>query len=456
MNFSSENTDLWSNIIQLAIISGGILLSNVLRRKVSFVRKGLVPTAVIAGFLFLFLKAAGVLEMNPVLLETICYHGIGLGFIALSLRIPSKIKDSDKAIGAKSGALIVSTYLLQGVVGILVIAVVNIFLEHDVFAASGLLLPMGYGQGTGQANNVGIMYEKIGFAGGQSFGLAIAATGYLCACVVGIIVLNVAAKKGRLKRSDYIEGTEDISSESFQDNGEIPVSESIDRFTIQMALVLMVYGLTYYMIYGITELLETISPGVAESLSSLFWGFNFIFGSLIAIIVRVVFTKFRKANLMTRQYQNNYLLSRISGFAFDLMIVAGIAAIDIKDLSGLWIPFFALAIVGGVITLIYLKIICKRIYPGYYYEGMLSMYGMLTGTISSGVLLLREIDPKLETPASNNLITGSSYAIMLGAPLLLIISLAPQSMFMLCLSVVIMAVYMVALIAIMYKLKLKK
>ncbi len=38
--------------------------------------------------------------------------------------------------------------------------------------------------------------------------------------------------------------------------------------------------------------------------------------------------------------------------------------------------------------------------------GFLSMYGMMTGTISSGVLLLRELDPQLETPAANNLVIG--------------------------------------------------
>ena len=37
---------------------------------------------------------------------------------------------------------------------------------------------------------------------------------------------------------------------------------------------------------------------------------------------------------MTRQYQNNYLLSRISGLAFDLMIVAGIASIELRELTG--------------------------------------------------------------------------------------------------------------------------
>ena len=112
---------------------------------------------------------------------------------------------------------------------------------------------------------------------------------------------------------------------------------------------------------------------------------------------------------MTRQYQNNYLLSRISGVAFDLMIVAGIASINIEDLSGLWLPFALMAVAGGAVTLVYLQWICRRVYPEYYYEGLVSMYGMLTGTISSGVLLLREIDVSFQTPAANNLVIGSSF-----------------------------------------------
>ncbi len=31
------------------------------------------------------------------------------------------------------------------------------------------------------------------------------------------------------------------------------------------------------------------------------------------------------------------------------------------------------------------------------------MFGMLTGTASRGMILLREIDPNYETPAANNL-----------------------------------------------------
>ena len=60
---------------------------------------------------------------------------------------------------------------------------------------------MGFGQGPGQGNNIGLSYEKLGFAGGRSVGLAIAATGFIVACIVGVIYLNLGAKKKSLRNS---------------------------------------------------------------------------------------------------------------------------------------------------------------------------------------------------------------------------------------------------------------
>ena len=171
---------------------------------------------------------------------------------------------------------------------------------------------------------------------------------------------------------------------------------------------------------------------------------------------RSVIFGLRKANIMNRQYQNNYLLSRLSGLAFDLMIAAGIASINISDLSGNWLPFLLMAVLGGVVTFLYLRWACKKLYPGYEYEGFLSMYGMLTGTISSGVLLLREIDPDFKTPASNNLILGSSFGIAFGFPLLLLVNFAAQNAMDAVITLCIAAAYMVALIVLMCKAKKKK
>ena len=453
MDFSSTNTALWSPIIQIGIIAALILLANILRRKVLFIQKAMIPTAVLAGFILLLLRS---LNLMPIIttefLETVTYHTIALGFIAMSLRVPEKTMETEKMIGSKSGALIVSTYLVQALTGLIISLLLAYTFMPDLFKASGILLPMAYGQGPGQANNVGSTYEALGMTGGRSFGLSLAAAGYLCACVVGVIFINVYSRKGKVNKTtsrDEVSGS--ITVDMFEDKNEVPVSESIDRLSIQMALICLIYLLTYLVTWGITELLMLISPGLANTVSTLLWGFNFIIGSMLAAGCRTFFAGLKKVKLMNRQYQNNYLLSRISGFLFDVMIICGIASINIDDLQGYWVPFVLMAVAGGIVTFFYLMYMSKKLYKGYEYEGFFSMYGMLTGTISSGVLLLREIDPQMKTPAANNLITGSSFGIAFGAPLLILISMAPKSDTMTLIVFGLVIVYLAALLLFMFK-----
>lgn len=457
MDYSAANAALWEPIIQFGVIAALILLANLLRRKIPFIRRSLMPTAVLAGFMMLLLRSTGILKTNTEFLETLTYHAICVGFIALTLRIPEEGSASGGLIGSKSGALIVSTYLVQATVGLVISLILAYTFMPDFFKAAGILLPMGYGQGPGQANNVGTTYEALGMAGGRSFGLSLAAAGYLCACVVGVVFMNIYSKQGKVKRFDVKEELAgSVTIDSFQSHNEIPISESIDRLSIQVALIFGVYLLTYLATWGLTELLALISPGLAATVSTLLWGFNFIIGSLIAMIVRNSMGKFKKLKVMTRQYQNNYLMSRISGLAFDFMIVAGIASININDLSGNWLPFLLMVVGGGVATYAWLMFMCRKIYPDYPYEGFFSMYGMLTGTISSGVLLLREIDPELKTPAANNLVTGSSFGIAFGAPVLLLVSLASKGDVMVFVTLGIIFVYFAILVSYIFLVGKKK
>lgn len=458
MDFSASNQVLWNAILQFGIVAGIMLLANALRRKVPFFRKSLIPTAVLAGFIGLIVRISGLLPIDGALMEMITYHTIAIGFIALSLQIPEAKAGVEKGdfTAAKSGALIVSTYLLQGLVGLIISISLAYTILPDFFKAAGILLPMGYGQGPGQANNIGSTYEGLGFTGGQSFGLSIAAAGFLCACVVGVVYLNILKKQGKIVGSDHQHVSGSVTIDEFQSKNEIPIAESVDRFSVQFALVLLVYLGTYLVSLGITSILAAYLPGLSATVASLVWGFNFIIGALLAIICRNIFRVLTKAKVMTRQYPNNYLLGRISGTAFDLMVLAGITAINIEDLSGLWLPFVMMAILGGIVTFGYLRWICKKLYPGYYYEGMLSMFGMQTGTISSGVLLLREIDPSFKTPAATNLLTGSSFAILFGIPMLLLVGLAPESETMLFIVLGILAVYFSLLLLFIFKAKRRR
>lgn len=456
MDYSAANHALWNIIVQLGLIASVVLLANFLRQKFRFIRRSLMPIAVLAGFLLLAAKYLGLVTLDTELLEMLVYHGIALGFIAMSLRVPQeKAQGAQQLTGLKSGAIIVSTYMVQGVVGLLVTLALGYTVMPELFKAAGLLLPMGYGQGPGQANNVGSTYEGLGFAGGRSFGLAIAAAGYLVACVVGVVILNVWAKRGKI-RASRAETAEQPTVDFFQGRDEIPVSDSIDKLSVQLAMVLLVYLATFLLAWGLTSGLAAVSPGAAASLNSLIWGFNFILGAALAMLLRVLLEKGRRAGFIRRQYQNNYLLNRISGFFFDMMIVAGIASIHVEDIRGLWLPFLLLAVLGGVFTWFHLSFVCKKVYPDYYYEGLISMYGMMTGTISSGVLLLREIDPDLSTPAANNLITGSSVGILFGAPVLVLVGMAPRSDTMCWVTLLLAAAYLALLLLVILKLKGRK
>ena len=456
MDYSSANVQLWNSILQLGIIAAVLLVAHFLRRGIPFIRKSLMPTAVLAGFIMLILKVCGVVKLDSSYMEWVTYHGIAIGFIAMSLKVPDRTgSEKGSLVGLKSGAVIVGSYMVQGICGLIISLILAKTLLPDLFPASGILLPMGFGQGPGQANNIGSSFEALGFAGGRSFGLAIAAAGYLVACIIGVIYINYIVRSGKFKKRESSGSAEVVNVETFQSENELPISESVDRFSVQVALVMIVYGLTYLAIHVICAGIASAAPGLLKTVQSLLWGFNFIIGSALAILVRVILAKLTKGKVIKNQYQNNYLLSRMSGLAFDLMITAGIASIDFDDLSGLWLPFILMVIAGAVLTMVHLRYVCRKVYPDYYYEGLMSMYGMMTGTISSGVLLLRELDPDLKTPAANNLVLGSSFGILLGAPLLVLVSIAQKSYTMSLITLGLLVVYYVILILIV-NIKKKK
>ena len=184
MDFSNANTQLWAMFIWAGVIAVLLLVANILTRKIAFVRKSLIPVAALAGFLLLILRSVGWLNVPMVLLEMVTYHGIALGFIALTLRTTKE--GTGGMFAFKAGALIVSTYLVQAIAALLISVILFYTVLPDFFPAAGILLPMAFGQWPGQANNVGSSYEAMGFAGGRSFALSLAAVGYLVACLVGI------------------------------------------------------------------------------------------------------------------------------------------------------------------------------------------------------------------------------------------------------------------------------
>ena len=219
---------------------------------------------------------------------------------------------------------------------------------------------------------------------------------------------------------------EEYTLADYQSDNEIPHAESIDKLTVQISLVMLVYALVFLLMYGVEQL--DLGNFGTKTLKPMVWGFNFLWGTLLGVLVKVIINRLRKTHLMNREYINNFTLDRIAGTCFDFMIVAGTAAIDFNNLRGLWLPLVLVCLLGAVATFFYVRACAKHLYPDYQYEGFFSMFGMLTGTASNGMILLREIDPKFETPAANNLVLQTIPAIVFGFPVLLLMGFGPQSM----------------------------
>ncbi|MBQ3738684.1 MAG: hypothetical protein II862_06835 [Bacteroidales bacterium] len=454
-----DRPEAWQWLVQFCILATALLLGNVLRTKMPFLNKSLLPSALLGGLLLIIFKQFPNCReiINKPMMEIVTYHALGLGFVALALK-NNKIESRSTPMKViETGALTASTYVIQGIVG-LVISILFFYFGKRLFYAAGLLLPMGYGQGPGQALNFGKIFTgwatQQGFDfPGADFGLSIAATGFVVGSVVGVIYMNILRRKGILSRKKNADAQVN-TLQDYESEGEIPDAESVDKLSIQICMVLFVY----FLVYLFTNWIQGMELGNfgTNTLKPMLWGFNFLTGTLFGILFKNLLKVFKRTKLMSREYINNYMLNRISGFCFDIMIVAGTAAINFNELGKFVLPFVLIVGLGAVVTFIYVLWISKHLYPNYKYEGFFSMFGMLTGTASNGMILLREIDPKFETPAANNLVLQTLSAIVLGFPVLLLMGFAPQSMKATWITLGILVVFWAALTVFMLRTKIFK
>ena len=366
-NFSDPS--VWGWILLLGVLLGSLLMGNVVKKCFPILQRSLIPTSVLGGALLLIIAGIYKLITGEVMfdtaafngrgtenLEIITYHALALGFIASSFKTTGgKLTKQRTSEIFNTGITTVATYLLQAMVG-MAITLICALVVTDFFGAAGVLLPFGYGQGTGQALNYGTIYENdFGFDGGKSFGLTIAALGFLSAALGGVFYLNIMKKRGKLTLSNRSDGS--LHTDQIEFDNEIPMQESIDKLTVQMALIVVAYIAAYLIMMGLGALL----PGM----KSVIYGFNFLLGVLTATLIKVLLNFLRKKGLIRRKYTNNFLMTRVSNLFFDIMVVAGVAAIRLDILENYWGIILILGVVGAVITYVYNLIVAKVLFPDY-------------------------------------------------------------------------------------------
>ena len=429
-DFTLANYDaVWAFPVQLGLLLLFLMLGNILRRKIPLFRNCLIPSALLGGGILLLVDIVanqfGFVLVDNRQMQVITYHCLAIGFAAMSLKTEKSTHQTRRAQVLEFGALQGGTYMLQAMVGLGITLLMFLFTQHGGRVISyicGLILPLAFGQGPGNALSWDINFTNIPaaqFAGNGSFGLSLASIGFVVASVFGVFYINLHKRRGEL----YVRSTEqsqEIADQTKSAEGEIPDNESVDKFSLQVGFVALAYAISY----GLMCLLGVIS----DFTNSIAWGFNFLWASLAAMLIKFVVKNLRKQKLMNRRYINNYQMDRISGFAFDLMIVAGVAAIEINDIKNYILPIVILSLVGTAITYAYIRLVAKECFKGFEHEFFLMSFGTLTGTASNGMILMKEVDPGLRTPVSTLYILSNFPAMVMIAPLLFLLGFAGRSL----------------------------
>ena len=150
-NFWDSN--VWTLLLIMAVLLTSLLIANILKKTISFLNKSLIPTSVLAGILLLIVTSVYKMITGTSLfdtelfggngtstLEIITYHGLGLGFIAMTLKESKKKFDKQRTSEIfNTGVTTVATYLIQALVGLL-ITIGFSFLIADLIPASGIIL----------------------------------------------------------------------------------------------------------------------------------------------------------------------------------------------------------------------------------------------------------------------------------------------------------------------------
>ncbi len=420
----------WNYIIHIGIISGSLLLAALIRARIRFFQRFLIPAPIIAGIFMLILYnfVTPSWGLSNKYLGDLVYHLLNISFISMMLRVTGKMKDGRRArrmLGQNTTA-VMAQYGLQCLFGLLMTALLIAVYDKDLFPAIGSTLPLGFELGPGQAFSIGSVWEGMGFVGGSSVGLTMAAIGFLVGSFGGVILINQGLKRGWIGK-EYLEKIQKKSVRTgffSRIESERPIGsflstdgESLDTLTYHVALTMGTYLLSWGALTGLTELLGLIGPMGVDPAESL-WGINFIFSAFCALGVKMLMRFFKVETTI-----DNGTCNRISGLAVDLTVASSLGAISLVAVQGYWLPILVLVITGIAITCFLLPWYCSRLFDDHAFYRTLVIFGTGTGTLPTGLALLRVVDPEFETPVATDYLYSVGIVFVLAIPIILSVNL---------------------------------
>lgn len=403
MGFTGDQ--LTGLMIDLCWLSLLLLIGKYLRVRFVLLQKLFLPASVIAGFIGLFLgpyifgryvftvipqEMMNSWSLYPGRLINVVFACLFLGFSIPSIKTIWREGGPQLCYGWMVG---MGQYMVG--VGISVIFLSPVF---GVPAFFGCLLEIGFSGGHGTAAGMAEAFNKLGFAAGSDLGLMSATVGVISAVVFGMIMINMAARRGYTKiikspKQLSISEIRGLIPEEKRRQGSITTisPDALEPFAFHAAFVGVAILIGWYMLKGIKSLSADMEPDLFQS-----------FPLFPLAMLGGLFIQIFAAKTGLSRYLDRNTFDRILGLALDFLVVSAIASIQLDVFFAYFLPFSILMIVGLSWVIFATWFIAPRMLPDAWFERSITEYGMQTGVTALGLLLLRVADPHFKTPAAKS------------------------------------------------------
>jgi ESS family glutamate:Na+ symporter len=382
-------------LTDVCIISGLLVVAQLMRAGIPWLSRFLIPSSMIAGFLGLAFGPGGYdllpfsrTEDGSTLLGT--YPGVLITVLFATLLLghrPDKLTRATWQGGRRSFLYNLGSEFMQyGIVLCLGTALLA-FVFTDLRTEFTVMLPGGFSGGHGTAAVYAEAMPQWDAA--RSIGFTFATLGILTSVCGGLVLVNLARRRGWIGPGPGIaaaggaqpalEQASFLPADLQTSTGRTTVNKiALEPLAWHVALVLAVYGLTVAAMPGIRGLLppKFVLPAFVVAMV-LGWG----------VQTALDFVKVgRNVDAKT--------IGSIGSLASDYLVAFGIASINVQLVLSHAVPLIVFALSGFAICAGWLLLVAPRVYGERWFEPGIFTYGWNTGTIAFGVALLRIVDKR--------------------------------------------------------------
>jgi len=269
----------------------------------------------------------------------------------------------------------------------------------------GGILPVGFEGGHGTASGLAETFDKLGWPEGKDYALASATFGIASAIVVGMVLVNIATRRGwtTLRQSPADVPEDDsigiIPVDQRPSAGKLTVkADAIETFTLHVALVGVALLIGYVLQQAIAQLDRLYElPEQLEGRKGLFASIPMFPLCMVGgLLVQLWEQKLDRHKLIDLG-----LVRRIQNGSLDFLVAAAIATIRLEVIAEGIVPLLILVAAGIAWNVFCVLVLARWLLPDAWFERSIAEMGQSMGVTATGLLLLRVVDPDYETPAAD-------------------------------------------------------